>query len=124
MSRRLRHRAAFLLLALVAFMQWTPAQANCGMSSMEMAAMSAMDGPPCQGCETPCSDDQTASVCATECATIGQPISASAAAVRAPAIQRVALVLRRVVFDSRSSGLDGPLPGAPPRRILLHSFLI
>jgi len=126
MPARIKRRIASLLLAVLAFAQVSVALASCAMDSGMMAsAMADMADHPCNGCETPLTDsrDQIASVCATHCATNDQP-SAVPAAVALPAIQRTVRVLPRPVFDARPTGLDGPPSGAPPRRILLHSFLI
>ena len=115
-----------LLLAALAFAQINVALASCAMGSgMTMPAMAGTADMPCDGCDTPPADsrEQIASVCATHCATGAQPASVPAA-VSAPKIRQAVLVLPRLVFDARLTGLDGPPSGAPPHRILLHSFLI
>jgi thiamine pyrophosphate-dependent acetolactate synthase large subunit-like protein len=125
MSARLKRRIALLLLAMLGFTQLNVALASCAMDGSAMAAMAGTGDDPCKGCDTPLanSHDQISSVCATHCATADQPAGVSAV-LTVPAIQRAALVLPHLVFASRSTGLDGPPAGAPPRRILLHSFLI
>lgn len=126
MPVRLKRRIALLLLAVLAFAQVNVALAGCAMDRGMMAsAMAGTAEHSCGGCDTPLADsrDQIASVCATHCATNDQP-AAVPAAVTLPAIQRSVLVLPRLVLDARPTGLDGPPSGAPPRRILLHSFLI
>jgi hypothetical protein len=126
MPTRLKRRIALLLLAVLAFAQVNVALASCAMDSGMMAsAMAGTADDPCKGCDTPLSqpNDQISSVCATHCATAVQP-TAVPAAVTLPTIQRTVRVLQHLVFDARPTGLDGPPSGAPPRRILLHSFLI
>ena len=126
MPTRLKRRIALLLLAVLAFAQVNVALAGCAMDSGMMAsAMAGAADDPCKGCDTPPANsrDQIFSVCATHCATADQP-AAVPAAVTLPTIQRTVLVLPRLVFDARPTGLDGPPSGALPRRILLHSFLI
>ena len=126
MPNRLKRRIALFLLAVLAFAQVNVALAACAMDSGMMAsAMAGTADDPCKGCDTPLSKpaDQISSVCATHCATTDQP-TAVPATVPPPAIQRIVRVLPRLVFDARPTGLDGPPSGSPPRRILLHSFLI
>jgi hypothetical protein len=126
MPTRLKRRIALFLLAVLAFAQVNVALASCAMDNgMTASAMAGTADDPCKGCDTPLSqpNDQISSVCATHCATTDQP-TAVPAAITLPAIQRSILVLPRLVFDTRPTGLDGPPSGAPPRRILLHSFLI
>jgi hypothetical protein len=126
MPNRLKRRIAFLLLAVLAFAQANMALASCAMDSSTMAsAMAGTSDKPCDGCDTPLTDSraQISSVCATHCASAVQP-TAVPAPLALPTIQSVVLVLPRQVFDARPTGLDGPPSGAPPHRILLHSFLI
>jgi hypothetical protein len=126
MPIRLKRRIALLLVALAAFTQVNAAMASCAMGGgMTAPAMTGMAGEPCDGCDTPLNNprDQMASVCATHCAT-GAQLGAVTAAISVPTIQRTAFVLPRPVLRARATGLDAPPPGAPPRRVLLHSFLI
>lgn len=126
MPLRRKRRIALLLLAVLAFAQVNVALASCPMDSGMMAApMAGQADHPCGDCDTPVSNshDQLSSVCATHCATSDQPASVSAPIVL-PAIRQPVLVLPRPVLEARATGLDGPPSGAPPRRILLHSFLI
>jgi hypothetical protein len=128
MPARLKRRIALLLLAVLAFAQVNVAMASCatggGMMAMSMSMAGASDKP-CDGCETPLNtpQQQLSSVCATHCATGDQPAAVSAA-LGVQSIQQPVLVLPRLVPRSRPTGLDAPPSGAPPRRILLHSFLI
>ena len=120
MPHRLKRRIALLLFAVLAFAQLNGAfAAPCPMS----AAMS-MDMP-CDDCETPLQSahNDMPSVCATTCATSEQPGAVAAAFVLPPPAQPV-LLLRPAPLDQRATGLAGPPSGAPPHRILLHSFLI
>jgi hypothetical protein len=120
----LKRRFALLLLAVLAFAQVNAAIASCAMGGGMMSMTGASDTP-CEGCDTPLDNpqDRLTSVCATHCATVGEPAAVSAA-LSVPAIDQPVLLLPRVVPRPRPTGLDAPPSGAPPRRILLHSFLI
>lgn len=121
MRARVRRRIALLLFAVLAFAQLNGAfAAPCPMS----AAMS-MDLP-CDDCDTPLQSahNDMPSVCATACATSEQPGAVTPALVLPPLAQPVLLLLKPAPLDQRATGLAGPPSGAPPHRILLHSFLI
>src|SRR5258706_7354060 len=123
---RLKRRIALLLLAVLALAQVNTALASCAMDRAAMTmAMTAPSDTTCEGCDSPLStSDQVASACASHCVTSEQPAAfAQAIAVLSPSVSPVLLLPRRA-FEVRSTGLDGPPSGAPPRRILLHSFLI
>jgi hypothetical protein len=126
MSVRLKRRIALLLLAMLAFAQANMAWASCAMDAGMMASVMAGAGDdPCKGCDTPPGDsrDQISSVCAAHCATGDQPAAVPAALMLSRTDVAV-LTLPHRIFEARPTGLDGPPCGAPPRRILLHSFLI
>ena len=82
-------------------------------------------GHPCDGCDTQVTDAHARAsvVCAAQRAEAGQP-SATTCAPREMSARQPVLLLPVVRSDVRPRGLDGPPSGAPPRRILLHSFLI
>jgi hypothetical protein len=120
----LKRRVAFVLLTLLALVQANAALASCPMANAAMPAAMAGEAP-CEGCDTMPLDthDQIPSVCAAYCASSDQP-AAVAATIVLPSPQRQALVLPRFVPDARPTGLEAAPSGAPPHRILLHSFLI
>lgn len=123
MTSRLIRRIAIALLALYAFGQATVALAACGMERGAMAqamAMPASDS--CDDCTQVGPNAVTAS-CVVHCnADLQLAGSARDAAVPAPAIADALIVV--VVPPFRSPPVLAHLPGAPPRRILLHSFQI
>ena len=126
MAARIKRRIAILVLAVLAFAQLNVALANCAMNgSMMMQATAGTPDKPCEDCDTPLGSprDQIPSLCATHCATDAQP-AAVPAAMALSQTEVLILVLPRRIFEARPTGLDGPPSGAPPRRILLHSFLI
>jgi hypothetical protein len=111
---------------MLAFTRMNAALANCTMDQDAMtSAMAGRGDQPCEGCDTPVSDPrhQISSACAAHCASAEQPTAVAAGLVISK-IERVAFVLPHLVLDARPTGLEGPPSGAPPRRILLHSFLI
>ena len=121
MQARLKRRIALLLFAVLGFAQLNGAlAAPCPMS----AAMS-MDMP-CDDCDTPLQNahNDMPSVCATSCATSEQPGAAASELVLPPLVLQPVLGLRPAPVGRRATGLAGPPSGAPPHRILLHSFLI
>src|SRR4051794_2092203 len=126
MPLRFKRRIALFLIALFALGPVSAALASCPMGmSGEMMSMMAMDADhPCEGCDTSLNDsrDLAPSVCATHCATQDQPAAFSAAAPL-PAVAQPVLLLR-VSFEAGPAGFGNPPSGAPPRRILLHSFQI
>ena len=126
MPSRLKRRIALFLIAMLALTQVNAALASCAMDGGTSAmAMAGTNDNPCDGCDTPLNNphDRISSVCATHCATGDQP-AAVPAGLSLPTIHRPAYVLPRWFLDARPTGLDGPPSGAPPHRILLHSFLI
>ena len=122
MTSRLIRRFAIVLIAFYAFGQASIALAACGMDRAAMAQEMAMPaGGTCGDCETPAPDSVTA-LCVAHC-TADLQVTGAAPDLVPPAIiesARVAVVPR---FRSPSTVVYLP-PGAPPRRILLHSFQI
>jgi hypothetical protein len=111
MRRRLRRRIAILLLGVLAFMQLGTAFASCLMDRSG-APMEAME--PCDGCGMSLAAARSdLQVSAFASLPIGVPAL--------PPASNSATSERRV---PAALGLVGPPPGAPPCRILLHSFLI
>ena len=83
-------------------------------------------GEPCGGCETEFKPyfPEFANRCVAHCTADLQNAGSPAALVRSPGEPPLLVVLPAQNSTSFDSGLDAPPPGAPPRRILLHSFLI
>jgi hypothetical protein len=125
MNRRLFRRVAIALIALLAFAQASVALAGC---PMERGAMSAMlqTGEPCGTCETEFKPyfPEFANRCVAHCTADLQNAGSAVALVRSPGEPPLLVVLPAPEARSLDSGLEAPPPGAPPRRILLHSFLI
>jgi len=121
MSRSRKASIAFLMLATLAFAQAAVALTVCSMERGELAQMT--DDCTCvstasgsmalgtNGCVVHCTSDLQQA---------GFAIGPVSGAVNAP----VLLVSLVEPLWSRNQGLDSSPPGAPPRRILLHSFLI
>ena len=119
-ARRIR-RIAIALLALFAFGQASVALAACGMDRQGMAQAMAMPaGEPCGGC-APADRDSVSAVCVAHCTADLQTVCATPDLPPSSAIVvplKAAPVFRSALF------LACLPPGAPPRRILLHSFQV
>ena len=123
MTLRLVRRIAFALVAFYAFGQANIALAACGMDRGEMAQAMAMPASDtCDDCVKAGGEAVTAA-CVAHCAADLQLTAAAPDALPAPA---VAELLAPVAFPRFRSPpiLAYQLPGAPPRRILLHSFQV
>ena len=121
MRLRLVRRVAIALLALLAFAHASLALAACNMDRGSMAeAMAMADMPDCQ-----CGTAEAATpgaVCASHCASDLQLSGLHMPLVRAAANTPVLVVEAPAPrFDAFFAAPPRP---APPRRILLHSFLI
>jgi hypothetical protein len=123
MTSRLIRRIAIVLVALYAFGQTTVALAACGMDRSAMAqAMAMPTGDSCDGCAKAGTDSVTA-LCVAHCTSDLQLTVAAPDALPAPAVAG-ALIVATVPRFAGPPRLAYLLPGAPPRRILLHSFQI
>ena len=122
MTFRLVRHIAIALLAFYAFGQASVAFAACGMNRAAMAQAMAMPGDQtCDECPTAGADAVTA-LCVAHC-TVDLQITAAPDAVAAPAVAGPLTAIAVPRF--RSPPIPAYLsPGAPPRRILLHSFQI
>jgi hypothetical protein len=125
MTLRLIRRIALGLIAVLAFAQASVVLAACSMERGAMASMLEMpEG--CGSCEPQADGDvpQNANRCVAHCTADLQLSGSMTALVRSPAHVPVLLLppVDRLAF--RRTGLDQTPPGAPPHRILLHSFLI
>jgi hypothetical protein len=79
--------------------------------------------------DEPCADCGTAipkysNLCVAHCTADLQLAGVAALIARAPADLPVLRVARPELAPAPHTGLHAPPSGAPPRRILLHSFLI
>lgn len=124
MTSRLIRRIAIALLAFYAFGQASVALAACGMDRSEMAQSMAMPaGGTCDDCAKTAGDSVTA-LCVAHCNADLQVAGTAPDAVVAPAaIIESILAVAIPRFRSPPVAVYLP-PGAPPRRILLHSFQI
>ena len=115
--RRALKRVALVVLGALAFAQAGIALAACTMDRGGMAQMSD----DCDGCKSAVPNPNLCVAhCTSDLQQAGLSLGVAPAAVDAPAL----LVSPIEPAWSRNRGLDSSPPGAPPRRILLHSFLI
>jgi hypothetical protein len=125
MNRRLRLRTSILLIALLLFAQASVAAAACQMDRGALGPMLEMvDG--CGGCDTEFKpySPQYANRCVAHCTADLQLSGVAVALARSPADAPLLTVFPADRSYLGSAGLAEAPPGAPPRRILLHSFLI
>ena len=123
MTFRLIRRIAIALLAFYAFGQASVALAACGMDRGEMAQAMAMPaGDTCDDCAKAGGGSVTA-VCVAHCTADLQVAGTAPDVVAAPAIIESMLAVAVPRFRSPPLLVYLP-PGAPPRRILLHSFQV
>jgi hypothetical protein len=122
MSRRLIRRVAVMLIALLAFAHGSLALAACDMERGSMAQAMAMSDMP--DCDSGANDLAAPGVeCVSHCSSDLQLPGLQLPLVREAATVPVLVVeLRKRNFDGAL--LAAPPHPAPPRRILLHSFLI
>jgi hypothetical protein len=122
LSRNRKASIALLMLAMLAFTQTAVALTVCSMERGVPTQMTA-DGHACESA-APGPMNIGANGCVAHCTSdlqqAGFAIGLVPDAADAPAL----LVSLLEPSSSRHQGLDSPPPGAPPRRILLHSFLI
>lgn len=125
MNLRLIRRIAFCLIALLGFAQASVVLAACTMDRGAMAPMLGMtEG--CNSCQPQADSDvpQNANRCVAHCTADLQLWSGSVVVVACMHPGAVFLLPPLDRLASPRTGLDETPPGAPPRRILLHSFLI
>ena len=123
MTLRLIRRIAIALVAFYAFGQANIAFAACGMDRGAMAqTMSMPAGDTCDDCAKAGADSVTA-MCVAHCTADLQVAGPAPHAAVAPVI--IGSMLAVAVPRFRSPPVVAYLPpGAPPRRILLHSFQV
>jgi hypothetical protein len=127
MARILRRRVALLMIGLLAFAQGSVAFAACSMErGTAAAAMPMAPDEPCADCGAATSGTASkySNLCVAHCTSDLQLAGVAASIVRGPADLPVLRIARPEIGAAPHTGLHAPPPGAPPRRILLHSFLI
>ena len=125
MSARFTRRMSLWLIAMLVFAQASVAMAACTMDRGSLAPMLEMSEG-CGDCGTELKTDapQYANRCVAHCTSDLQLSGESVAIVRGPAPVPVLWVPPTERLASPRTGLEETPPGAPPHRILLHSFLI
>ena len=127
MTVRLKRRGAMLTLALLAFAQASVAFSGCSMDRGTMSpAMAADKDESGADCETPMTETspQNVNLCALHCTWDLQVAGVAVALLRSPADLPILTVASPHAVPAPRTGLHAPPLGAPPHRILLHSFLI
>jgi hypothetical protein len=126
MAVRFKRRVALLALALLAFAQASVAFSSCSMDRSTMGPVMAADNDESGAdCETPITTTpQSVNLCALHCTWDLQVAGAAVALLRSPAVLRILTVAPPHSAPAPRTGLLAPPSGAPPHRILLHSFLI
>jgi hypothetical protein len=127
MGIKLKRRVAMLAVALLAFAQASVAFSSCSMDRGTMSPVMAADkGEPGADCETPMTarSPQNANLCALHCTWDLQVAGIAVALLRSPADLPILTVALPHAAPAARTGLHAPPEGAPPHRILLHSFLI
>jgi hypothetical protein len=124
MIRNASHRlVVILVLTALAFTHASMALAVCAMDRGEMAAASMHVGE--DGCDmSQQAAMENANQCLAHCTSDLQNTAQPIAIVRSPGAVPVLSVVSRAAPSAQSKGLSVPPPGAPPHRVLLHSFLI
>lgn len=125
MMRRSLRKIALSLLGLLLFAQASVVLSACqgerASPAHMMSAPASEDG--CDGCDMTMSHEDYANTCFAHCTS---DLQLTGERWRpAPSATGVAVLrLPRAAPQELAKGLDGPAPGAPPRRILFRSFLI
>jgi len=116
-----------LTLALLAFAQGSVAFSGCSMDRGTVGRITAVDNDKSAAdCETPMTETspQNANLCVLHCTWDLQVAGVAVALLRSPADLPILTVALPHAAPAPRTGLHAPPSGAPPRRILLHSFLI
>ena len=123
---RTRRWAAIFALAALAFAHASMAFAACSMERGMLAESMAMSaGEECDACNLPKqAPGASAAQCIAHCTADLQHVSQPVPIVQSPAAASVFLVPQPPAPHSQSRGLSARPPGAPPHRVLAHSFLI
>lgn len=123
---RTRRWAAIFVLAALAFTQASVALAACPMDrGMLAGAMTMSAGEPCGTCDAPKQAAMdNANVCVAHCTADLQQVPHLVVVAPALVPMLVFWVSQPPGPPSPPKGLTARPPGAPPHRVLLHSFLI
>lgn len=115
-----------LLLAAVAFAQASLAFSACQLERGRLAqAIGVSDERPCDDGVVVAKDwTKYTNRCLAHCTADLQTTGGAVALVRNPAVEPVLLLERMELLPVAGTRLEIPPLGAPPMRILLHSFLI
>jgi hypothetical protein len=127
MAVRLKRRVAMLTLVLLAFAQASVAFSSCSIDRGTMSPVMAADNDESGAdCETPVTETspQNANLCLLHCTWDLQVAGVAVALLRSPADLPILTVALPRAVPAPRTGLHAPPSGAPPHRILLHSFLI
>ena len=126
MAVRLKRRIALLTLALLAFAQASVAFSSCSMDRGTMGPAMATDNDEfAADCETPITTTpSSANLCALHCTWDLQVAGVAVALLQSPAGLPILTVALPRAAPAPRTGLLAPPSGAPPHRILSHSFLI
>ena len=122
-----KRRIAMIMLALLAFAQANVASYACTMDrgAMGPGMGTAADGPGAD-CDAPmaATKSRDASLCAVHCTWDLQAAGVALASIGMPGNSPIFTVARSRETPAPRTGLYVPPSGAPPLRILLHSFLV
>ena len=122
-----KRRIATFVLALLAFAQANVASHACTMDrgAMGPAVATGSDGPTAD-CDAPkaATKSRDANLCAVHCTWDLQAAGVALALVGTPSNSPILTVDRPREVPAPRTGLYAPPSGAPPLRILLHSFLV
>ena len=122
-----KRRIALLMLALLAFAQANVASHACTMDRGAMGpGMATGTDKPGGDCDAPPATTKSldANLCAVHCTWDLQAVGVALALVGASGNSPILTVARSRETRALRTGLYAPPSGAPPLRILLHSFLV
>ena len=124
---RLKRRVAMFTLVLLAFAQASVAFSSCAMDRGTMSTVMTVDNDESSAdCDTPMTETspENANLCALHCTWDLQVAGVAVALLRSPTDLPILTVALPHAVPAPRTGLHAPPSGAPPHRILLHSFLI
>ena len=125
MNRILKRWIALCLLAALGFSHVSLSLADCPIERGALAqAVASADEHGCCAVSISGFESLYGNRCVAHCTSDLQLAGLATALVRSPADVPVLLLETYHRRPTVSRGLEAPPPGAPPRRILLHSFLI
>ena len=128
MRARFNRRIALLTVALFAFAQANVTSHACTMDRGAMGpGMATGTDKPGADCDAPpmaITKSRDANLCAVHCTWDLQAVGVALALVGTPGNSPALTVARRRETPAPRTGLYAPPSGAPPLRILLHSFLV